>query len=178
MSAHALSDAQAAGITARLAARRPLSTERARKPLGLSIVAEPEPEERDEPELPIGEPPLTRSDDRAATLLDCDYLIRQSVRRERKYTREGLDVLGEACGEHMVLQDHERQLEIEAKIEAMGKRREVSDEVRDAIAEQAARISTLEALVTDLRVAVARLEGAKSAPPARALSGLGRLHQA
>ena len=71
-----------------------------RAPLGLGLAADEPRDEVDDVVEDIASPPLTRTDDRAATLLDIDYLIRHALRHERKFVFDVTGViLGECLGE-------------------------------------------------------------------------------
>ena len=101
-----LSDAEVHAITERLAAR-PLPRDAsaiARRPIadatrtrrGLAPIVEADAPKDEAPERDLADPPLTRNDDRAATLLDIDYLIRHALRRERKSSHRTMDEVVEA----------------------------------------------------------------------------------
>ena len=127
-----------------------------RPPLGLSVPAddrEPREDIDDGPVEDIGSPPLTRTDDRAATLLDIDYLIRHAFRHERKFV---FAVMGEILGETMAEIAHDLRKEFGRTPETpdgqAALRTEVA-ELRAALAESRAEVRELKLVQESMRTA-------------------------
>ena len=120
-----------------------------RGPLGLAPIVDDEPLDVDDcPIEDIASPPLTRTDNRAATLLDIDYLIRHALRHERKFV---FAVMGEILGEEMGRADNALRKELEGKLGAPAQAQEIA-ELRNTIGAMQNETTSLRLILENLRL--------------------------